>query len=844
VALRLRIPIGARLTRFLLHPLGRAALLVALSIGVTTLVGFTYYYVKYARLIDTKLRAGPFQSAAMIFAAPRTVSLDDQMSLEEVVAQLHRSGYTEARGNRLGWYHLRPDAVEIFPGPDSFFDQEGGVIRITGGRVSQIISTRDSTERTQYMLEPELLTNMYQAVGQRREKRRAVKFADLPQTLVNAVLSAEDKRFFQHSGFDPFRVLKAAYVDLRKGRIAEGASTLTMQLAGTIWLDRSQRTWKRKAAEVLITLHLEQKLSKQQIFEYYANHIDLGMRGSFSIRGFGEAAQAYFGKDVGDLTLAEAAALAGLIQAPSATNPVRNPERARQRRNVVLGLMRENGYITDAQYTEALATPLGIAKGGAESADAPYFVDLVNNQLQDDFQDRDFQRSSYRLYTTLDMDLQRDAAEAVSAGMKEVDKQLQYQRAFRGGKSPDEQVALIALDTKTGEVKALIGGRNYGMSQLNHVLAKRQPGSSFKPFVYAAALETGLAGGPKPITSLTTVVDEPTTFYFDDKSYSPANFEDKYEHRPVTLRFALAHSKNVPAVKVGEMIGFDKVVDVARRCGMNLNIRPTPAVALGAYEVTPLEVAGAYTVFPNQGVYVAPNWLKVIRDDAGNILFDYTPKRHEALDPRVAYLMVDLLEEVMRSGTAAGVRSLGFTLPAAGKTGTSRDGWFAGFTSRLICIVWVGFDDNRELNLEGAKSALPIWTEFMKRAHKHREYRNVSEFEPPDGIVMVDVDPATGMLAAPGCPGAQVQAFIAGTQPVEICRLHGASLAGTTQVTSWDTPAEETKKVASAPGESAAPAEPRRASRRPAQTPAAQPPAQKQPAPKKGLFRRILDMFK
>ena len=844
MALRLRIPIGARLTRFLLHPLGRAALLVALSLGVTTLVGFTYYYVKYARLIDTKLRAGPFQSAAMIFAAPRTVSLDDQMSLEEVVAQLHRSGYTEARGNRLGWYHLRPDAVEIFPGPDSFFDQEGGVIRITGGRVSQIISTRDSTERTQYMLEPELLTNMYQAVGQRREKRRAVKFADLPQTLVNAVLSAEDKRFFQHSGFDPFRVLKAAYVDLRKGRIAEGASTLTMQLAGTIWLDRSQRTWKRKAAEVLITLHLEQKLSKQQIFEYYANHIDLGMRGSFSIRGFGEAAQAYFGKDVGDLTLAEAAALAGLIQAPSATNPVRNPERARQRRNVVLGLMRENGYITDAQYTEALATPLGIAKGGAESADAPYFVDLVNNQLQDDFQNRDFQRSSYRLYTTLDMDLQRDAAEAVSAGMKEVDKQLQYQRAFRGGKSPDEQVALIALDTKTGEVKALIGGRNYGMSQLNHVLAKRQPGSSFKPFVYAAALETGLAGGPKPITSLTTVVDEPTTFYFDDKSYSPANFEDKYEHRPVTLRFALAHSKNVPAVKVGEMIGFDKVVDVARRCGMNLNIRPTPAVALGAYEVTPLEVAGAYTVFPNQGVYVAPNWLKVIRDDAGNILFDYTPKRHEALDPRVAYLMVDLLEEVMRSGTAAGVRSLGFTLPAAGKTGTSRDGWFAGFTSRLICIVWVGFDDNRELNLEGAKSALPIWTEFMKRAHKHREYRNVSEFEPPDGIVMVDVDPATGMLAAPGCPGAQVQAFIAGTQPTEICRLHGASLAGTTQVTSWDTPAEETKKVASAPGESAAPAEPRRASRRPAQTPAAQPPVQKQPAPKKGLFRRILDMFK
>jgi penicillin-binding protein 1B len=844
VALRLHIPRSAWLTRFLLHPLGRAALLVALSIGVTTLAAFTYYYVKYARLIDTKLREGPFQSAAMIFAAPRTVSLEDQMSVEEVVAQLHRSGYTEARGNRLGWYHLRPDAVEIFPGPDSFFDQEGGVIRISGGRVAQIISTRDSTERTQYMLEPELLTNMYQAVGKMREKRRAVKFADLPQTLVHAVLSAEDKRFFQHTGFDPFRVLKAAYVDLREGRIAEGASTLTMQLAGTIWLDRTQRTWKRKAAEVLITLHLEQKLSKEQIFEYYANHIDLGMRGSFSIRGFGEAAQAYFGKDIRDLTVAEAAVLAGIIQRPSWTNPVKNPERARQRRNVVLAMMRENRYITDAQYTEALATPLTIVKAGAESADAPYFVDLVNNQLQDDFQDHDFQRSSYRIYTTLDMDLQRDAAEAVRLGMAEVDKQHKQQRAFRNGKVPDSQVALIALDTKTGGIVALQGGRNYGMSQLNHVLAKRQPGSSFKPFVYAAALSTSLEGGPKPITSLTTLLDQPTTFYFDDKEYSPGNFHDEYKGA-VSLRYALAHSKNIPTVKLGEMIGFDKVVDLARRVGMNLNIRPTPAVALGAYEVTPLEVAGAYTVFPNQGVYVAPNWIKAIRDDAGNVLYDYKPKRHEALDPRVAYLMVDLLEEVMRSGTAAGVRGLGFTLPAAGKTGTSRDGWFAGFTSRLICIVWVGFDDNRELNLEGASSALPIWTEFMKRAHKHREYRNVSEFEPPDGIVMVQVDPATGALAAPGCPGAQLQAFIAGTQPVEICRMHGASLAGTTQVTSWDAPAEETKKAASAAGEPAAPTEPRRVSRTPARTPAAQPAAKKQePAPKKGLFRRILDVFK
>jgi penicillin-binding protein 1B len=845
VALKLHIPAGARLSRLLLHPVGKALMLIVLLVGTAILAGFTYYYVKFARLIDAKLASGPYQRAAMIFAAPRTVSLNDQMTIEEVVTQLRRSGYTESRSNRMGWYNLRPDAVEIFPGPDSYFDQEGGVIQFSKGRVSQIISTRDNTARTQYLLEPQLLTNMYQSVGARREKRREVKFADLPKSLVQAVLSAEDKRFFQHAGFDPFRIIKVAFLDLKEGRLAAGASTLTMQLAGTVWLDRSQRTWKRKAAEVLITLHLERKLSKEQIFEHYANTIDIGSRGSFGLRGFGEAAQAYFGKDVHDLTLPEAAALAGFIQRPGATNPVLYPERARQRRNVVLGLMLENGYITTSEYAEAVASPLTIAKSGIESSDAPYFVDLVNNQLREEFEGHDFQRNSYRIYTTLDMDLQRDAAEAVRLGMEEADKLLKKQREFRGGKTPDEQVALIALDAKTGEIKALIGGRNYGMSQLNHVLAKRQPGSSFKPFVYAAALEHGINGGGSPITPMTMVMDEPTTFYFDGNPYNPGNFGDQYEHRMVTLRFALSKSKNVPTVRLGEMIGFDKVVDVARRAGMNLNIQPTPAVALGAYEVTPLEIAGAYTVFPNYGTYVAPNWIKVIRDNSGKVLYSGKPKHHEALDPRVAYLMVDMLEEVLRSGTGAGVRSRGFTLPAAGKTGTSRDGWFAGFTSRLICIVWVGFDDNRELNLEGAHSALPVWVEFMKRAHSHREYRNVSSFESPDGIVMVNIDPLSGGLATTRCPGAQLQAFVAGTQPVEACRLHGGALLGATQVTSWDTASEPLEQAGASTATAPAPAAPVGPTPRPkARSQAAK--AEPKPAPpeKKGFFGRLLDMFK
>ncbi|HSW50471.1 MAG TPA: transglycosylase domain-containing protein, partial [Bryobacteraceae bacterium] len=534
--------------------------------------------------------------------------------------QLRRSGYTDARANPLGWYNLRDDAIEIFPGPDSYFDQEGGVIYVAGDRVSRIISTRDNTDRTQYMLEPELLTNLF---DKNREKRRLVKFKDLPQVLIHAVISAEDKRFFQHSGFDPFRVIKAAYVDLREGRIAEGASTLSMQLARMFWLNQA-KTWKRKAAEVLITFQIEQKLTKEEIFEYYANQIDLGRRGSFSIRGFGEAAQAYLGKDVRNLTLAEAAMLAGLAQRPSYTSPIRWPERAKARRNVVLGLMKENGYITGQQHAEAVSSPLTVARSGAESADAPYFVDLVNYELQDEFQQHDFQDRSYRVYTTLDMDLQREASEAVRIGMKEVDDQVRQQRRFRRVKPPEPQVALVALDAQTAEVKALVGGRNYGMSQLNRVLAKRQPGSSFKPFVYAAALETALTESQKPITSLLTLPDEPTTFWFDDKPYSPANFKEQYRGT-VTLRQAIAHSINVPTVRLAEMIGYDRIVDLAKRAGMNLNIQPTPAVALGAYEVTPIEIAGAYTVFASQGVYTKPALIKLIRDDRGGVLHAYEP---------------------------------------------------------------------------------------------------------------------------------------------------------------------------------------------------------------------------
>jgi len=834
VAVKVQVPKKASAVRFALHPLGKI-LIAVVVLGLTAGLGtFTYYYAKYSRLIETKLAAGPFANTSMLFATPRTVATGDIATPQEIANDLRHSGYNESTNNRMGYFTLKPEEIDIYPGPDSYFKREEGVIKFEGEKVSRIISLADNTERTEYTLEPELISNLF---DKNREKRRLVRYEDIPPVLVHAVVSAEDKRFFQHSGFDPIRIIKAAYVDVREHRYAQGASTLSQQLARSFWLD-SDKTWRRKIPEVLITMHLEQKLSKEKIFEYYANQVPLGQRASFGIRGFGEAAQVYFGKDISRLTLPEAATLAGLIQQPSFTNPYRWPDRARARRNVVLKLMRENKYIGDQEYEQAIASPVVLAKQGPESMDAPYFVDIVNDTLIDKFPDYKFQSNSYRVYTTLDLNLQRDAAEAVRIGMEQADKLIKG-RKKKDPKYPDPQCALIAIDPQTAEVKALIGGRNYGTSQLNRILAKRQPGSSFKPFVYAAALNTGLSGGNLVLTPATLIQDEPTTFYFDGKPYQPANFEHKF-YGAVSMRDALAHSLNVATVKLAEETGYGAVVDLARRAGLNLDIQPTPAVALGAYEVTPLEIAGGYTIYANHGIYSKPYFISTIASDHGSVIFDNKPEHREVLDPRVAFLMDQLLEEVVRSGTGASIWGRGINFPVAGKTGTSHDGWFAGFTSRLLCVVWVGFDDNRELNLEGAKSALPVWAEFMKRAHEHREYRNVSEFEAPPGVVSVQIDPLSGELATAACPKVRTEYFIEGTQPVQMCPLHGG---GVTQVAGWQTsqPARAAEQAGDA-GSSGS-AQQRTAQNAPPALPDSAPRSQ-EPSKHKSFFEKLRGIFK
>ena len=394
--MKVRVPKGAKLTRFLLGPTGRV-LLVGFAVCIVLGVGaFTFFYAKYARRIDQKLRTGPFANTAKIFAAAQSFSVGDAASPAAIAAELRRSGYTDSDHNTVGYYQIHPTSIEVFPGADSYFEQEAGVIRFAGGKISQIVSLRDNTARGQYQLEPQLITNVS---GPSREKRRMVKFADIPKVMVDALTSAEDKRFFQHSGFDPIRIVKAVWVDLRERRKEQGASTLSQQLARMFFLDTDKR-WTRKLAEGIITLELEQRLSKEEIFEDYANQIYLGSRGTFRIHGFGEAAEAFLGKDLSQITVPEAAELASLPRSPAYYDPFRHPENLRERRNTVLGLMRQNGFVSDRDYAIAVDSPLTVVKGFAQSIEAPYFADMVDDEIQSRFQDADLQSNAFRIYTS------------------------------------------------------------------------------------------------------------------------------------------------------------------------------------------------------------------------------------------------------------------------------------------------------------------------------------------------------------------------------------------------------------------------------------------------------------
>ncbi|MDP9264072.1 MAG: PBP1A family penicillin-binding protein [Acidobacteriota bacterium] len=746
---------------------------------------YIYYYLQYAKIVEHRMRGQIFNNASKIYARPRVLRVGQSAQPHEIINQLRIAAYSEEgeKGeSRLGTYRLQGNVLVVHPGPESYHASQGARIRLSDGKVAAIAADSNGQSLNTYELEPQLVTALFDS--EQRSKRRLISYDDVPKVLVDAVLAIEDRRFFQHSGVNYFRLAQAAWMDFREGSHRQGGSTLTMQISRGFFLT-PEKTIRRKLTEMLIAIQLEERFSKKQIFELYANQVYMGQRGSFAITGFGEASRAYFNKDVQNLTLPEAALLAGIIQRPNFLSPYKNPERALERRNLVLEGMFEMGAITREDADRAKAAPLKLAPLNVEASDAPYFVDLVKDNLLAKYSERDLNENAYRIFTTLDPELQRAAAEAVAEGMKGVDAQVKALRTRRvkvGSRTetkvltgPPAQVAMVVLNPHTGEIVALVGGRSYGWSQLNHALAKRPTGSAFKPFVYAAAMNTALTGAQPVVTPATLLDDSPTTFNFGDQIYEPRNYQEKY-HGPVTARYALALSLNNATVKLAEMVGYDKVAELARAAGIT-SARATPAVALGAYDATPIEVAGAYTVFANGGVRVSPILVNSVRDAKGEVIDNFHAERRQVLDARVAYVMTDMLEGVLNFGTAAGVRGRGFSAPAAGKTGTSHDAWFAGYTSNLLCIVWLGYDDYSDLRLSGANTAAPIWAEFMKKAIALPQYSNASGFPAPSGVIGVKLDKATNLLSTEACPDAYYAAFVAGTEPKETCE-HSTGLRG------------------------------------------------------------------
>ena len=757
----------------------RIALVAFTAVALVVITVGGYYYFKYRGVVDERLKQ-PFANTAKIYAAPREVRPGQKLSVRLIANEMREAGYSAdgaSQTSELGTYSEGVQTITVRPGPQSYHAQDSAAIRINAGVVASITDDHGQPLAS-YELEPLLITGLSEDAN--RTKRRLISYGEIPPNLVQAVLAIEDRRFFEHGGVNYWRIMQAIFRDVISGRKQQGGSTLTMQLAKNFFLTPEKR-FKRKLIEIVITFQLEHRFNKQQIFEMYANEMNLGQRGSFSIDGFGEASQAYFGKDVRQLDLAECAFLAGILQRPNYFNPFRHADRTIERRNLVLDSMVETGAITKDQAEQAKNEPLHLSAQSVDASEAPYFVDLVHDQLTQKLGERDFNHEGLRIYTSLDPDLQREATAAVESTVHVVDQQVDRLHARdkkRGIAYIYPQVALVALNPHTGQVLALVGGRNYGNSQLNHAVAKRPTGSIFKPFVYASAFATAaegtmLPGQTKLFSPVTILKDEQTTYNAGTaQEYTPRNYKDEY-YGPITARYALMRSDNNATISLASMVGLDRVAALARDAGVK-SARGTPSMAIGSYDATPLDMTGAYTIFANNGLRLDPWMLASVRTPTGDIITDYSPASKQILDPRVAYLTVSLMENVLHSdvtgsGTGAGVRNMGFTAPAAGKTGTSHDAWFAGFTSNLLCIVWVGNDDYTDIKLEGAHAAAPIWAAFMKKAVLLPQYSDTHEFTRPDGVDVVAIDKVSNLLSDASCPDSYDAAFLAGTAPTDTC---------------------------------------------------------------------------
>jgi penicillin-binding protein 1B len=751
---------------------GRYLLAAAGILAVVALGLLTTAYASYSRLIDTRLSEEGERTPPLVYARTLLLHQGQAIGLPGLTDRLNDLGYAQRpTAETPGEFAVVRDAVTIMPRETASAGDVVHVSFLSGGAHIDRIELAGRTTNDTIQLDHPLLTTLMTTEG--REKSHRVPLASIPTFAQRAVLAIEDQEFYSHPGVNPFRIMAAATTNIfGDNPNLVGYSTITQQLARMFFLadefnaelTQGRRSYMRKVREGLMSLVIERRASKDAILELYLNDVYLGQRGSFAIHGVAEAARLFFGKDVSNLSLAEAALIAGVIQSPAPYSPFTNPERAVERRDAVLRAMVEEAYISPDAAERATAEPLRVVTGAVDN-EAPYFVDMVSGQVARALPGVATATGRVHVFTTLDLNLQRAALDAVRDGLANVDALL-----ARRPPGDQAQAALIAVDPRNGEILAMVGGRSYNQSQFNRVIAaRRHPGSVFKPFVFLAAFEFAAEADRSDLTPASITVDAPATFAFDQQLWKPRNF-DVYDGE-ITWRRALTMSRNLGTIRVGETIGFERVADQWRALGVGPPPQTFPSITLGAFDLSPFDVAEAYTLFTNGG-RVHP-LTAIQRVD--------TPDRQWRPDvaslTRVAradttFLVTNMMRGVLDEGTAAGARAAGFTLDAAGKTGTTndlRDAWFVGFTPELLTVVWVGFDNNETIGLTGTQAALPIWTSFMNAALAGRP--NIS-FAVPDGIAFVDIDAHTGKRARPACPQVLRESFLVGTEPQEYCPLH------------------------------------------------------------------------
>jgi penicillin-binding protein 1B len=699
-----------------------------------------------------------------IYSAPLKIERGDDLAQVHLIDRIERQSYTRVNEPaHPGEYSLTPGRVTIYLRGyrEGTRERPATLVHLSlAGTMVEGVADSFGAALPAAMIEPEVIGRLLPGAPPERVE---IQLNELPPYLVRGLLATEDRYFYYHPGFDPVRMIEAAIADLRTHHLAQGASTLTQQLART-FIDRHERTFTRKVRELAVALVIEIRLSKNQILERYINDVPMGEFDGSPITGMPLAARYFFNKDLHAVTPAQAAILIGMIRAPTLYDPRRHPEACRARRDTVLAVMRRDNVIDAATYAEATAAAIEIAKRPGLRR-APYFTDYVIGQVER-IPGFDGNLAGLKVYTTLDPEVEQAARVSVESNLRRLEKQHPHLR--RAGLDDLLESSLVALDVRTGAILAMVGGRDYSISQFNRAAqAERQPGSAFKPIVYLGALDPSRSPLGQPVTLASLLPDRPMSF----SGWTPVNYERTYQGT-VTVVAALAESLNVPTAYLGSLLGPSTIVAVAHEMGINEDIPAVLPISIGAAETTLLELTGAYQVFASGGVSRPPYALEAVYDGHGHLIYQHAPREFTLVSPPVAYLITGALEQVLKWGTGAGATKMGLDFPAAGKTGTTQDfhdAYFIGYTPRVVSGVWVGFDRPQSLGASGATAALPAWVSFMLDVTP----RTSAPFAVPAGISMATIDPQSGGLATAGCPRIATVPFLDGTAPTQICPLHG-----------------------------------------------------------------------